>query len=166
MSLTQIAAPYPIFIDIDGTPLDDGYLYIGEVSKNPETNPIAVYWDSEFKFPAAQPIRTNNGYPWRMGTPANIYCSQQFSITVRNKKKELVTYSPIGVGYNSVGSFELLADGTQNSFSLPFPPNYARSLDVYIDGVYQNKNSYSTTLSQIIFSETLHFGAKIELNYN
>lgn len=99
MSLTQIAAPYPIFTDVDGTPLDDGYIFIGQANQNPETNPIQVYWDSELTQPAPQPIRTNNGYPWRMGTPAMLYTDEgTFSVTVKNKKLELVIYAPVGFG--------------------------------------------------------------------
>jgi hypothetical protein len=37
MALTQVTGPYPIFTDLDGTPLDDGYLYIGAINDDPET---------------------------------------------------------------------------------------------------------------------------------
>jgi hypothetical protein len=43
MALTQVTGPYPIFTDLDGTPLDDGYLYIGAINDDPETNPIQVF---------------------------------------------------------------------------------------------------------------------------
>jgi len=98
MSLTQLAPPYPIFTDKDGSPLDNGYLYFGELNLNPETNPIQVYWDNMLTQPAAQPIRTINGYPSRNGAPALIYAADRFSVTVRNKQNELVTYSPAGFG--------------------------------------------------------------------
>ena len=98
MALTQLAPPYPIFTDKSGSPLDNGYLYFGEVNKNPETNPIQVYYDSAFTQPAAQPLRTSNGYVMRNGSPALIYAGSQFSVTVRNKQNELVTYSPAGFG--------------------------------------------------------------------
>jgi hypothetical protein len=92
MALTQLAPPYPIFTDKSGSPLDNGYLYFGEVNKNPETNPIQVYYDSAFTQPAAQPLRTSNGYVMRNGSPALIYANSAFSVTVRNKKQELVVY--------------------------------------------------------------------------
>jgi hypothetical protein len=98
MSLTQLAPPYPIFTDKNGDPLDAGYLYFGVANDNPETNPIQVYYDSALTQPAAQPIRTINGYPSRNGTAALIYADSQFSVTVRNKRNELVIYSPIGYG--------------------------------------------------------------------
>jgi len=98
MALTQLAPPYPIFTDKSGSPLDAGYLYFGEVNKNPETNPITVYYDRGFTQPVAQPVRTSNGYIMRNGSPALIYADSQFSVTVRNKQNELVIYSPVGFG--------------------------------------------------------------------
>jgi hypothetical protein len=98
MAITQLAPPYPIFTDRDGSPLDAGYLYFGEANLNPETNPIQVYYDNAFTQPAAQPIRTINGYPSRNGSPAAIYANDYFSVTVRNKRNELVIYSPSGYG--------------------------------------------------------------------
>jgi len=98
MAITQLAPPYPIFTDRDGSPLDAGYLYFGEVNQNPETNPIQIYYDSAFTIPAAQPLRTSNGYVMRNGSPALIYANSQFSVTVRDKRSELVIYSPVGYG--------------------------------------------------------------------
>lgn len=98
MPLTQLTPPYPIFTDKDGSPLDAGYLYFGTANLNPETNPIQVYYDSTLTQPAAQPLRTSNGYVMRNGSPALIYANAQFSVTVRNKNSELVIYSPVGYG--------------------------------------------------------------------
>lgn len=99
MTLTQLAPPYPIFTDKSGSPLDNGYLYFGTANLNPETNPITVYYDAAFTQPAAQPLRTSNGYVMRNGSPAIIYANSQFSVTVRDKKKALVIYSPVGYGF-------------------------------------------------------------------
>jgi hypothetical protein len=70
MPLTQLAPPYPIFTDKSGSPLDNGYLYFGTANLNPETNPITVYYDSALTQPAAQPLRTSNGYVMRNGCAA------------------------------------------------------------------------------------------------
>lgn len=98
MTLTQLAPPYPIFTDKSGSPLDNGYLYFGTVNLNPETNPITVYYDTAFTQPAAQPLRTSNGYVMRNGSPAAIYVNSYFSVTVRDKNKSMVIYSPSGYG--------------------------------------------------------------------
>jgi hypothetical protein len=99
MPLTQLAPPYPIFTDKNGDPLDAGYLYFGTANLNPETNPIQVYYDPTFTQPAAQPLRTSNGYVMRNGSPALIYANAQFSVTVRDKNNSLVIYSPVGYGF-------------------------------------------------------------------
>ncbi len=92
MSSTQLAPPYPIWTDKNGDPLDNGYLYFGIQGQNPETNPIQVYYDSALTQPAAQPLRTSNGYVMRNGSPALIYANSDFSVTVKNKKEELIVY--------------------------------------------------------------------------
>lgn len=94
MSAQNIQSPFPVFLDTDGTPLNDGYLYIGTTNLNPETNPISVYWDSALTIPAAQPVRTTGGFPSRNGTPARLYANGDFSCTVKTKKGTLVYYAP------------------------------------------------------------------------
>jgi hypothetical protein len=90
MSL-QIASPFQQFFDRDGSPLDNGFVYIGTVNLNPETNPLTVYFDDALTIPAAQPLRTSNGYIVRNGSPARLYTSQEdFSLTVRDKSSVLV----------------------------------------------------------------------------
>ena len=80
-----IGNSFPHFKDSDGSPLNAGYIYFGTVNLNPETNPITVYWDSALTQPAAQPIRTLNGFVVRDGRISNLYCSSTYSVTVKNK---------------------------------------------------------------------------------
>jgi len=90
MSL-QVASPFQQFFGRDGSPLDNGFVYIGTVNLNPETNPLTVYFDDALTIPAAQPLRTSNGYIVRNGSPARVYTSQEdFSLTVREKNSVLV----------------------------------------------------------------------------
>jgi hypothetical protein len=158
MAITQLAPPYPIFTDRDGSPLDAGYLYFGEVNQNPETNPIQIYYDSAFTIPAAQPLRTSNGYVMRNGSPALVYAGSQFSVTVRNKKSELVIYSPVGYGVDpasisgSVIYDDFTGDGVTTAFTLTASPSTKNATNVYIDGVYQSKNNYNTSGSTLTFS--------------
>jgi len=114
MTLTQLAPPYPIFTDKSGSPLDNGYLYFGTANLNPETNPITVYYDSALTQPAAQPLRTSNGYVMRNGSPAAIYTNGYFSVTVRDKNKAMVIYSPSGYGITPGTSASLTDQMTYN----------------------------------------------------
>lgn len=172
MALTQVTGPYPIFTDLDGSPLDDGYLYIGEVNQDPETNPIQVFWDSNLTIPATQPIRTNSGYPWRNGTPALIYTAGQFSITIRNKKQEFVLYSPVGYGFDpgaisaSVVKNDFIGDGIEVDFTLSAAPSTKLATNVFINGVYQEKDSYTLSGNVITFSVAPPLASSIEVMTN
>ena len=98
MGLTQLSTPYPVFTDKNGTPLDNGYVYFGVINDNPETAPIQVYFDPGLTQPAAQPLRTSNGYIMRNGSPAILYAASLFSVTLRDKNGALVVYAPAGYG--------------------------------------------------------------------
>lgn len=172
MALTQVTGPYPIFTDLDGSPLDDGYLYIGAVNQDPETNPIQAYWDSNLTIPATQPIRTNNGYAWRNGTPGLIYTAGQFSITIRNKKNEFVLYSPVGYGFDpgavsaSVVKNDFTGDGVETDFTLSASPSTKLATNAFINGVYQEKDSYTLLGNVITFSVAPPLGSSIEIITN
>lgn len=84
--MTIFLAPYTAIADIDGSPLDAGFLFFGEYGKDPELFPIEVFWDADFTVPAAQPIRTRNGYPVRNGSPTKVYLKTvQHSIVIKNR---------------------------------------------------------------------------------
>ena len=87
-------APYQQYFDSDGSPLDSGYVYFGVADLNPETNPVTVYWDSAGTIPAAQPVRTLNGYTVRNGTPTEIFTAIDYSQTVKNSRGATIIYSP------------------------------------------------------------------------
>ena len=109
MSALSIQVPFPVFQGRDGQPLENGYIWIGEANLNPQTNPVVVYFDADLTIPAAQPLRTLNGYVSRAGTPAQIYVDGvNFSILVQDSKGSMVYNLPdssisanaCGVSYN------------------------------------------------------------------
>lgn len=95
MAALSINPPYPIFTDIDGQPLEDGFILIGAANLDPQGNPINVYWDEALLVPAPQPIRTLAGYPSRNGTPARLYVNSDYSIRVLNKNGSVLYSSPV-----------------------------------------------------------------------
>lgn len=118
-----ITSPYPVFFDTDGTPLENGFIYIGTANQNPVTSPIDVFWDEALTQPAAQPIRTLNGYASRNGTPSQLYtASGNFSMLVRNRKEAQVYYTqdattgPNFLGYPITSSQISTLPSTQISF--------------------------------------------------
>jgi len=94
MSALSIQPTYPIFTDIDGQPLEAGYVWIGTANLDPQTNPINVYWDAALTILAPQPIRTLAGYPANSGTPARLYVNSDYSIRVMNKNGSTVYSAP------------------------------------------------------------------------
>lgn len=99
---TAITAPLPLFADLDGSPLDSGYVYVGTSGANPETSPITVYWDSALTQPTAQPLRTAGGQIVRNGQPSAVYASvSDYSLTVRDKRRQLIAYQPSAVASNN-----------------------------------------------------------------
>ncbi len=120
MSALSIQPVYPIFTDIDGQPLEDGFVWIGQANLDPQVNPISVFWDAALTIPAAQPIRTLGGYPARNGTPARLYVNSDYSIRVMNRNGSTVYSAPSATERYSdvvIGGFD-----AQNVFyNPPFP---------------------------------------------
>jgi hypothetical protein len=153
MSALSIQPTFPIFTETDGLPLENGYIWIGAANLDPQGNPINVYWDAALTIPAAQPIRTLNGYPSRNGTPGRLYVNSDYSIRVQNSKGSMVYSAPTATErYNGsvvvFGPENANGDGIQVLFPLSSEP-----VSVYINGVYQNRNTYSFGVGGVLFSE-------------
>jgi hypothetical protein len=120
--MTEIVTPFAQFFDTNGSPLNNGAIYIGVANLDAQTNPIPVYWDDALTIPAFQPIRTLNGYPSRSGTPAKLYASQpDYSITVRTSKNTFVYSSAtqtnvtsIGVDWQNVKGYGAIGNGVSD----------------------------------------------------
>lgn len=109
--MTMFLAPYTAIADIDGSPLDAGFLYFGEFGKDPEQFPVEAFWDAGFKVPAAQPIRTRNGYPIRNGSPAKVYLkTAKHSIAIKNRKCAFVLVDFYNQGWDASS----VVDGDKN----------------------------------------------------
>ena len=158
MSALSVEPPFPAFADADGQPLDDGYIFIGTVNLNSITNPIVAYWDAALTITAVQPIRTSGGYPVYQGTPARIYTASDYSIQVQNKSGTVV-YTSLNDNAFGGGSLASNATGTgsQTIFSVT-----SRPIAVYINGVYQNQNTYTFANGNVTFTEAPPFTSIIE----
>jgi hypothetical protein len=158
MSALSVQPPYPAFADAAGQPLEDGYIWIGTVNLNPITNPSVVYWDSALTITAVQPIRTSGGYPVYQGTPARIYTASDYSIQVQNKNATVV-YTSLNDNAFSGGSVVSNATGTgsQTIFSVSSVPSA-----IYINGVYQNQNTYTFANGNVTFTQAPPFTSIIE----
>jgi hypothetical protein len=149
MSALSVEPPYPAFADADGQPLENGYIFIGAVNLNPIVNPIAAFFDAALTVPAVQPIRTSGGYPVYQGTPTRFYVGSDYSIQVQDKNGSVVYTS---LNANAGGNGALVVNATGNGVQTIFSVSYVPSA-IYINGVYQNQNTYTVTLGSVTFSE-------------
>ena len=149
MSTIEVQPPYPAFAGTDGQPLENGYIWIGMANLSPQVNPIAVYWDAAQTIAAPQPIRTLNGYPSRNGTPARFYVASDYSIQVLNSKGSVVYTS---LNDNLSGNGSSASNATGNGVQTIFAVSSAPSA-IFINGVYQNQNTYTYASGNVTFSE-------------
>ena len=149
MSALSVEPPYPAFAEADGQPLEDGYIWIGTVNLNPITNPIAAYWDSALTISAVQPIRTSGGYAVYQGTPARIYTGSDYSIQVQDKNGTVVYTS---LNDNAFGGGFVATNATGNGVQTIFPVSSVPS-SIYINGVYQNQNTYAFANGNVTFTQ-------------
>jgi len=149
MSAIEVQPPYPAFAGADGQPLENGYIWIGTVNLNPQVNQIAVYWDAALSIPAVQPIRTLNGYPVYQGTPSRFYVGSDYSIQVLDSKGSVV-YTSLNDNAFSGGavSSNATGDGVQTIFPVSSVPSA-----IFINGVYQNQNTYTYAIGNVTFSQ-------------
>jgi len=157
MSALSIKPPYPAFAGTDGQPLENGYIWIGSANLSPQTNPISVYWDAALTIPAAQPIRTLNGYPSYQGTPSRFYTGSDYSIQVLDNKGSVVYTSLNGNVSSGSAATNATGNGTQTIFPVTSTP-----FAIYINGVYQNQNTYTVAGGNVTFSQAPPFNSVIE----
>lgn len=91
--MLPVESPFKVYTGLDGKPLDRGYVYFGVANQNPITSPVTVYWDAAGTQAAAQPLRTENGYIMRAGTPANVFYSGAYSELVQDWRRRQVFYA-------------------------------------------------------------------------
>lgn len=89
-----VETAFKIHTGLDGKALHNGYVYFGLPGQNPITAPATVYWDAAGTQPAAQPLRTTNGYIVRAGTPANVFFNGAYSELVQDSMQRQVFYAP------------------------------------------------------------------------
>lgn len=77
---------------------------------------------------------------------------------------EVTVFGRLAVSENTVTVERFTGNNTKTSFVLTASPS-ANNVDVYISGLYQNKNSYTYSAGTITFDEAPDTGAVVEAKY-
>lgn len=149
--------------DNNGNPLSGGKLYTYAAGT---TTPLTSYTSSSGSTPHSNPIildaagRVSGGEIW-------LDYASQYKFVVRTSTDVLIaTYDNIGGSFNaSPVIVNLVGTGSTTAFTLPSTPTSENNTQIFINGVYQQKNTYSVAASTLNFSEAPPLTAKIEINY-
>lgn len=149
--------------DNNGVPLSGGKLYTYVAGT---TTPLASYTSSIGITPHTNPIildaagRVPGGEIW-------LDYTYLYKFVMKTSADVLIaTYDNIGGSFNT--SFLLAnftGDGSQTVFALPSIPASKDNTQIYINGVYQQKNTYGLVGATITFSEAPPTTSSIEIVY-
>jgi hypothetical protein len=161
VSISLFAGIGAQFFTNDGVPLAGGLIYSYEAGT---TTPKTTYTSSAGNVAQTNPIILNSA--GRVPSGEIWLTSGQYKfILATSNNVTIATYDNVfSVGGSLVSNFT--GDGTQTIFALPFAPLSINSTQIYINGVYQNKNTYSVAFTSITFSEAPPATSKIEVVYN
>jgi len=155
------------FFDNNGDPLSGGKLYTYEAGT---TTPEATYTTSSGGTAHANPIVLDSAgrisgssevwltdgqsYKFILKTSADVQLWSADNVSGINDFSSLLP-----IIYNSTG------DGTTVAFTLASAPATENTTNVYVNGVYQQKNTYSLSGVTLTFSEAPPLTSTIEVSY-
>lgn len=167
VSLSPIAGAGWQFFDNNGVPLSGGKLYTykaGTTTPEPtyttssgstaHTNPVIL--DSAGRIPGSSEVWLTDGQPYKfiLKTSADV---QLWSVDNVSGINDFSSLRPLI--YNGAGNAVNVA------FTLPSAPVNENTTNVYVNGVYQQKNTYTVSGVTLTFSEAPPVNATIEVSY-
>lgn len=151
------------FFDNNGNPLVGGLLYTYEAGT---TTPLATYTSSAGTTAHTNPIQLNSAAKVPGGEIWLDY-SKKYKFVLKTSTGVLLnTYDNIGGSFNLsdyVEQFE--GDGVETEFVLTSTTPTTLT-NIYINGVYQNKDTYVLAIDTITFSEAPPYNSTIEVVYS
>lgn len=151
------------FFDNNGTPLSGGKIYTYEAGT---TTPLATYTSSTGNTAHTNPIVLDSG--GRVPSGGEIWNALQLYKFVLKTSADvtIATYDNVGSSFNATAIIaNFTGDGSDTTFTLASAPAGENATNVYINGVYQQKNTYSIAGAVITFSEAPPNTSSIEVNY-
>jgi hypothetical protein len=149
MTYALIAPNFNVWFDTDGTPLNNGSVFIGTAGVDAESNPIAIYSNDGLSTAVSQPITTTNGYLTVGGSPIKVFVGdtvEEYSVKVKNNAGTVIftdlnfktnataeTLNDAIAGVSTPTNIALSGDGTQDYLEF-------NESDNYLTG-YENQNA-------------------------
>jgi hypothetical protein len=163
VSLSAFGGVGAQFFDNNGAPLSGGKIYTYEAGT---TTPLVTYTSSSGNTAHTNPIILNSagrvpgGEIWIVAT--NLY-----KFVLETSTGVLIaTYDNVGSSFNTIAIIaNFTGNGSTVAFTLASAPAGENATNVYINGVYQQKNTYSLAGAVLTFSEAPPVTSSIEVNY-
>jgi hypothetical protein len=150
------------FFDNNGNVLSGGKIYTYQAGT---TTPLATYTSSTGSTAHTNPIvldsagRVPGGEIWNQLQLYKFVLKTSAEVTI-------ATYDNVGSSFNATAIIaNFTGDGTDTTFTLASAPAGENATNVYINGVYQQKNTYSVAGAVLTFSEAPPVTSSIEVNY-
>lgn len=151
------------FFDNNGIPLSGGKIYSYEAGT---TTPLATYTSSSGNIAHTNPIILDSS--GRVPAGGEIWNALQlYKFVLKTSANTIIaTYENVGSNFNAASIIaNFTGDGSTVSFTLASSASGENATNVYINGVYQQKNTYSVVGAVITFSEAPPITSLIEVNY-
>jgi hypothetical protein len=150
------------FFDNNGVPLTGGKIYTYEAGTS---TPLATYTSSTGGTAHTNPIVLDAGGRVPGGEIWNALQLYKFVLKTSDDVT-IATYDNVGGSFNKEAIIaNFTGDGTDTTFTLAISPVSENSTNIYINGVYQQKNTYSVAGAVVTFSEAPPLNSSIEVNY-
>ena len=149
--------------DDSGNVLTGGKIY---TYKAGTTTPFVSYTSSAGNTAHSNPIILNAAGRVPTGEIWLDYAQLYKFVVTTSTDVLIATYDNVGGSFNTspiIANFT--GTGSQVNFSLLSNPASESSTQIYINGVYQQKNTYSVAGSVITFSQAPPLNSTIEVNY-
>jgi hypothetical protein len=151
------------FFDNNGNPLSGGKIYTYEAGT---TTPLATYTSSTGVTAHTNPIVLDSGgrVP---GGEIWIAANTLYKFVLETSAGVLIaTYDNVGSSFNATAIIaNFTGNGSTVAFTLASSPVGENATNVYINGVYQQKNTYSVAGAVLTFSQAPPVTSSIEVNY-
>jgi hypothetical protein len=151
------------FFDNNGVPLSGGKIYTYEAGT---TTPLATYTSSAGNVAHTNPIILDS--VGRVPSGGEIWNQLRlYKFVLETSAGVLIaTYDNVGSSFNATAIIaNFTGDGSTVAFTLASAPAGENATNVYINGVYQQKNTYSIAGAVLTFSQAPPVTSSIEVNY-